>query len=288
MKKKTLLLLNVFALALVLFFPVSTDAKVKINKKAITMTIGQTTKLKIKGTNKKVKWKSKKKSIVSINKKGKLTAKKAGKTTIIATIGSKKYKCKVTVNNPTPSTMPVYPDKPTAPSAPTTPNIPSTPELGTRENPINLSNGYTFIFSTLSKNQCKVRLQLLETIENADQIVYKENLYNELSDGTNRWILYHYKLDYLSGSEELCAYDIISTYYFYNNASTVALGSQLEIATFSHDRKGLGVYDVRLYPGGKSDVWLGILVDKNIPYTTFKIPWYDSDDNSHELWFRNL
>lgn len=97
MKKKTLLLLTVFALAIAVFIPVGAEAKVKISKKSITMTVGQKTKLKVKGTKKKITWKSKKKAVATVNKKGKVTAKKAGKTTIIAKVGKKKYKCKVIV-----------------------------------------------------------------------------------------------------------------------------------------------------------------------------------------------
>ena len=44
-------------------------------------------------------WKSANKKIATV-KKGKITAKKAGKTTITAKVGSKTLKCKVTVENP--------------------------------------------------------------------------------------------------------------------------------------------------------------------------------------------
>lgn len=54
MKKKTLLLFTVFALAIAVFTPISAEAKVKISKKSITMTVGQKTKLKVKGDRKSV------------------------------------------------------------------------------------------------------------------------------------------------------------------------------------------------------------------------------------------
>lgn len=274
MKKKTLLLFTTIAITLLLFFPVSIDAKVKINKKAVTMTVGQTIKLKVKGTKKKVKWKSKKKAIVTVSKKGKLTAKKAGKTTIIAKLGSKKYTCKVTVKAPETS------QEPTSRG-----NI----HLGTREKPIDISKGYTFTFSTLSTNSYTVRLKLLEVIDPADQIVASENSYNATPDGTNRWILYHYKLDYISGTDELNATDVINRYNLYNADSTLNIGYRItDTAAFSDNYKGLDPYDVKMYPGGSSDVWMGILIDKSIAYTTQKLSWYDSDDNFHELWFRNL
>lgn len=76
-------------------------AKVKISKTKATVIKGTTLQLKIKGSKKKAKWTTSKKSVATVNKKGKVTAKKAGKATITAKIGKKKYKCKITVKNPT-------------------------------------------------------------------------------------------------------------------------------------------------------------------------------------------
>lgn len=53
----------------------------------------------MKGTKKKVKWSSSKKKVATVSAKGKVKAKKKGKTTIIAKVGKKKYKCKITVKN---------------------------------------------------------------------------------------------------------------------------------------------------------------------------------------------
>ena len=268
MKKKSLLLMTLFVMAFALIIPMSAEAKVKINKKSITMTVGQKTKLKVKGIKKKVKWQSKKKAVATVNKKGTVTVKKAGKTTIIAKVGKKSYKCKVTVK-----------------AASNTPAQPA-PQMGTRNNPINLRNGHTFTYSDY-KGSHTVKLQLLDVTDPADSIIAEENMFNEVPDGSNRWILYHYKLDYFSGTNEIYASDVINTYYFYNSSRTVSIGDSIETATFSEARSGLDVYDVRLYPGGSSDVWLGILVNKSIPYTNFKVNWYDNSYNEHEIWFRN-
>lgn len=67
------------------------------------MTIGQTYHLKLKGVSKKakVKWKTSKKSVVSITKKKgntvTLKAKKKGTAVVTATYNKKKYKCRITV-----------------------------------------------------------------------------------------------------------------------------------------------------------------------------------------------
>ena len=111
-------------------------AKNKLSKTKITLTQGKKYRLKVKGTKKKVKWSSTKKSVATVNKKGVVTAKKKGTAYIKAKVGKKTYKCKVTVKSkkapekpaPTPSTAPVVPpSEPTiAPPAPITPTTPPT------------------------------------------------------------------------------------------------------------------------------------------------------------------
>ena len=49
------------------------------------------------GTKKKIKWKSSRPSVASVNQKGKVYAKKKGTATITASVGKKKLKCKVKV-----------------------------------------------------------------------------------------------------------------------------------------------------------------------------------------------
>ena len=64
-------------------------SKIKLNKTKLTMTKGQTYKLIVKNNNKPVKWSSSKKKVASVTKKGRVTAKKKGKTNITAKIASK-------------------------------------------------------------------------------------------------------------------------------------------------------------------------------------------------------
>lgn len=96
-----------WVLALMMIFSVfpatqvNAATKPKLSKIKITMTVGQSKKLKVKGISKKrakrIKWKSSKKKVVTVTKTGKLKARKAGKAVITAKIGKKKLKCKVTV-----------------------------------------------------------------------------------------------------------------------------------------------------------------------------------------------
>lgn len=80
---------------------VNAATKPKLSKTKITMTVGQSKKLKVKGISKKrakrIKWKSSPKKVVTVTKTGKLKARKAGKATITAKVGKKKLKCKVVV-----------------------------------------------------------------------------------------------------------------------------------------------------------------------------------------------
>lgn len=74
--------------------------KVKLNSSKKTLLKGKKFQLKLKNNRKKIKWSSSKKSVATVNKTGKVTAKKTGKAIITAKVGKKKYKCKITVENP--------------------------------------------------------------------------------------------------------------------------------------------------------------------------------------------
>lgn len=73
------------------------SCKVTVNFKNMTLNVGKKTTLKVVGVqSSKVKWSSSKKSVATV-KGGKITAKKAGITTITAKVGKIKYSCKVKV-----------------------------------------------------------------------------------------------------------------------------------------------------------------------------------------------
>lgn len=76
---------------------VSAKGKIKLNKKKVTVRVGQKVKLKLKNAKKKVQWKSSRKKVASVTAKGVVTAKKKGTAKITAKCGGRKYTCKVTV-----------------------------------------------------------------------------------------------------------------------------------------------------------------------------------------------
>ena len=78
---------------------VQAKSKIKINKNKVGICVGEATKLKIKGTSKKIKWSSSKKKIATVDKQGKVYAKKKGVAVITAKVSGIKLKCRVTVKN---------------------------------------------------------------------------------------------------------------------------------------------------------------------------------------------
>ena len=100
MKKLISSILALFLLTSVIsVFSISANAasSVKLSDTSITLIVGKSKTLKLQNTNKRVIWSSSKKSIATVNSKGKVIAKKPGKATITAKVSGKKYTCKVNV-----------------------------------------------------------------------------------------------------------------------------------------------------------------------------------------------
>lgn len=126
----------------------SKAASVKLNKTKITLEVGDTQKLKVKGAKvSKVKWSSNNKKVASV-KKGIVTAKKAGKANIVAKVNKKKLTCKVGVNENcvneliTPTPIPVPTSTPLKTIAQTTNNSVVKEEVFD----ISLNNTYLCLF----------------------------------------------------------------------------------------------------------------------------------------------
>lgn len=104
MKRIKPIICMILALVMVLtgFSPLqaeSVSAKTKksgLNKTQVTMYPGESVKLSVNGA-KNVKWKSSNSKTATVSKKGTVTAKKGGSAKITATVGKKKYSCKVTI-----------------------------------------------------------------------------------------------------------------------------------------------------------------------------------------------
>lgn len=83
----------------------TTTKSAKLSSKSRKMIIKEKIQLYLYNSPQKPKWKSNHSSIVSVNSKGKITAKKNGKATITAVCGTKSYKCSITVKTKTVNSM---------------------------------------------------------------------------------------------------------------------------------------------------------------------------------------
>lgn len=100
-KRVAVVLLFALCLAQIPVAPKAKTKKVKLNLTKVSLLQGATVQLKL--LNKKagaVKWYSKNKKKATVNKKGKVTAKKTGNVVVYAKYKKKQYKCKVMVKAP--------------------------------------------------------------------------------------------------------------------------------------------------------------------------------------------
>lgn len=95
-RKMVTMMMVVFAAMLLMVAPVQAASKTKTTK--VTLKAGQSKTLRVK-TASKVKWSSSNKAIVTVNKKGKIVARRAGKAKITAKYGKKKTVFVVTVKS---------------------------------------------------------------------------------------------------------------------------------------------------------------------------------------------
>ncbi len=98
-RKRIRIVLAVMIFAFALVFPAcgKAEAKAVLSGSKINLTKGASKQLTVKGTKKKVKWKSSNKAIITVNQSGKVTAVKGGIATVTAKVGKKKFKCRVYV-----------------------------------------------------------------------------------------------------------------------------------------------------------------------------------------------
>ena len=93
MKKKAL---GIILLLFMLVLSMNAQAA-RISRKKATVKVGKTIQLRVIGAKKAVKWSSSNRKVATVTGKGIVRGKRAGKTTITAGTGGKKYRCVVTV-----------------------------------------------------------------------------------------------------------------------------------------------------------------------------------------------
>lgn len=93
----------------VMGYTVVQAASIKLSCKSVTLEIGSTKKIKVKGTDKTVVWSTSDKKVATVSQKGKIKAKGAGTCDIIAKVGKKTLTCQVTVTASKESLPPFLP-----------------------------------------------------------------------------------------------------------------------------------------------------------------------------------
>lgn len=233
-----------------------------ISKKTITIKQGQTYQLKMKGTKQKFSW-YRTDSKASVSSKGVVKGQYVGTTYIKArTDRGEEYKCKVIVKSCI------------------NPNAP-----GGVYNPLPGRNETEFSIKQYNGTK-KYRLKLLEVIDGAraNEIVNTENRYNAKPSANERWVLYHLNLKYIAGNGQMSGSDAISRYDLFNEKGTLGMNG-CETATLGKNLKP--PYSYMLYPGGQCDFWYGILLPKDVKYTTLRTDLGRDDYNNRlEKWIK--
>lgn len=78
---------------------VEAAVKVKLNTKKVYLRVGYSKRLVLKNAKGKITWKTNKKSVATVSKKGLVRAKKKGRAVISAIYNGRKYKCDIVVRD---------------------------------------------------------------------------------------------------------------------------------------------------------------------------------------------
>lgn len=185
---------------------VSRAATIKISKKKLTLTVGQSKALKITGIKEKVTWSSNKESVATVNNKGKVTAKKSGTAKITAKVAKKKYTCTVTVKEEV--------TEPAAPTEPTELLKPTDSEISLNKSKLKnfiIANGEPF-----SNDGTKTFYRYVHPVSE------HEAIYLQYSDDMGFQLFYHQILGNKESSDTIIQIDMIQNpiseiTYLYSN-----------------------------------------------------------------------
>lgn len=233
----------------------SQAAAIKLNKTKYSMYPGSSYTLKIKGTTKKAKWSSSKKSVATVTSKGKVIAIKTGKAKITAKTGNKKLTCTITVKK--------------RPSG-----------KGTKASPKSAyaSNSFTYYEEGKKMGTITMKLERFESGDEAAALA-RTNSANPKPTSNQEYIYFRFKINYSSGSQTIKAKDVFNYYYnIYGNNSTKQL-TNLDWGFFFENVDDLG--QTLLSPGNTITCSKAILITKGYTPITYRI---QTGKNSY-TWF---
>lgn len=232
-----------------------------ISKKNITLVSGSKYALKVKGTTQKIKWSSSNRSVATVSSKGQVTAKNAGTATISAKVLNKTLKCKVTVKK-------------------------KEPALGSRTKPLSAYNAHTTDIYDYGDYVGKFRIQLLDYKDGEEAYNYvMKNDSNTEPTESQEYIYVKFKIDYISGSKQVGASDVINHYSNFFNAQSNYELDNIDWGFSFEDVDDM--VNVSLYPGGSAICSKAILIKKGHTPITYRLE-TGYDKNNYEktyTWF---
>ena len=223
----------------------SQAATLKLNKTKYQMYAGKTYKLKVKGTSKKAKWSSNKKSVATVTSKGKVTAIKAGKAKITAKIGKKKLRCTITVKK-----------RPLG--------------KGTKASPKSAyaSNSFTFYEEGKKVGLITMKLERFETGATAAAVA-ANNSANPKPTSNQEYLYFKFKINYSSGSQTIRAKDVFNYHHNIFGLNSTRQLINLDWGFFFENVDDLG--QTMLSPGNTVVCSKAILVTKGCSPITYRI-----------------
>ncbi len=261
-KTKKLLTLVVIMLSFLVLFPSSANAagKTKLNTTKKTINIGDSCTVKLLNNKKKVKWSVSNKTIRIVsksNKQAKIKGVKKGTSYLKAKVGSKTYKCKVTVKSKNKGN-------------------------GSKKNPYSAYDTYTTdIFGARYYGQAKVKL--IDYKDGKEALKYlKKNGLKKNPGKSKEYVYLKFKIDYFDGHEEILADLIVNPYtrFYTSNSSKQIQWSNIKCKDGTKD-----VAEVDISPGDSVTCKIIFEVNSKEKPVTYKIEGYDNDWNTTETWF---
>lgn len=250
LKTCTTLTLSLAVLLSALLVPatkVQTASTPKLNKKAVTLRIGKTVRLKVSGSSAPVTWRSSKKSVASVTTKGRIKAKKIGTAKITAKVAGKKLSCQVTVTGSTADT-----------------------KAGGKLNPLSAYDEHTIPYYEDGRKigTFTIQLQTFESGNKANRRVLA-NSANPVPTSTQEYLYFRFVIKYVSGTEAVDAKDLFSYYYnIYDSTGNVQL-ENIDWGFYFELLEDLS--DVTLAPGNTSKCSKAILVNKGNTPAMYRI-----------------
>lgn len=260
MMKRTLSLALVFCLMLSALFvnaPDASAATARLNKKAVTLRIGKSTKLKVRGTTSKITWRSAKQSVASVSSDGTVTAKKLGTTKIYAKFSGKKLYCDVTVTGSKNDT-----------------------KAGGILNPLSAYDENTINYYEDGKKigTFTIKLEDFQSGQAAKKRVL-QNPDNPVPTNTQEYLYFRFQIQYVSGSGVIPAKDLFSYHYNIFDSSGTTQLQNIDWGFYFELVEDLS--DITLTPGISITCSKAVLVNKGNTPVLYRI---QTGKNSY-TWF---